>query len=147
MPKTKPNEQCPCGSGTKYKKCCFQMEQAKQHSDSVKFDEMLLALEAKPITEPSLVRISTYFLDRYNTMSINMSNDIDSGTLTRIHSKYSKKNMFLLLARNEINDGVFNRKGASSNEDTMIIYQGHFQCFNYEKEYNEAMEAIHKWKQ
>ena len=37
------NEPCPCGSGTKYKKCHMDSDEAKRHEDSVKLEEEIAA--------------------------------------------------------------------------------------------------------
>ena len=146
MTKTKPNEKCPCGSDVKYKKCCAVSDRMEKQDIELKFEENILSMESKEITHPSLQRISTYFLDRYNTMSIDMSDEINTRTLNKLHGIYIGKNIFLLLNRNEANDSVFIKYGACNNDNIMVIYRKNFQCFNYGSEYDKAMSEIHKWK-
>ena len=45
------NEQCPCGSGKKYKKCHMDSDEAKRHEDSVKLEEEMAAAAEEPETE------------------------------------------------------------------------------------------------
>lgn len=49
-----------------------------------------------------------------------------------------------MLARNEQNESVFDKKGVKE-EDIMVIYQNNYQLFNYENEYDKATKAMNKW--
>lgn len=144
MPKTKPNEKCPCNSGIKYKKCCSKKDALAKQQATERFETSLRVLEGKPIESERLSRINTYFLERYHIPSIDMSDTITIGNFTSIHSRYSGRNVFLLLERNENNASVFERKDAADC-DILISYKRYYQAFKYESEYDDAMKEIHKW--
>lgn len=148
MGKIKPNEKCPCGSNLKYKKCCSAIETAQKEmqrqQEVEKFATMLEATKSTPITDDRLLRLQIYFGERYKLPSLNMSDTINAGNLTRIHTHYKSQKVFLMLARNEQNEGVFEGKGAKE-EDIMVIYRNNYQLFNYDKEYDEATKVMDKW--
>ena len=144
MPKTKPNEKCPCDSGLKYKKCCHRADRQQRQAAVLEFEDKLSILESKEIKSSNLQRINTYFLERYSVPSIDMSDTMNVGNFTAIHSRYTGKNMFLLLEKNTFNEGAFEKKGATDC-DIMVSYKKYFQAFNYDTEYDDAMKVIHTW--
>lgn len=150
MPKIKPNEQCPCESGKKYKKCCFVSDYNARADQAKDFETCLDANEKNAITSERLNRLNTYFLDRYNIQSINITGLVNNLTLNKIHNHYRGRKLILLCERNTINDSAFKSKGAKTRdqqnyEDIMVIYKNFYLQFNYDSEYEQAMVEINKW--
>jgi hypothetical protein len=148
MGKTKPNEKCPCGSNIKYKKCCSRSEEeareAQRREEKEQFAALLKQIEESHIIDARLLKLQTHFNSKYGLQSIDLSDTVNAGNLTKIHVHYKPQRIILMMARNEHNEGAFTKKGAKD-EDIMIIFRNNYQLFNYDKEYEEAIKAIDKW--
>lgn len=144
MPKIKPNENCPCGSMKKYKKCCLikTMEQDMQRLQE--FNQSLDILYSKEIFE-ELRDISDYFKSHHDVHSIDITTIVNNLNLNQIYDRYKKTHTMLLVRRNQDNESVFKMKKAKSNEDIIVIYRNHIQMFNYSSEYHDAITEINKW--
>ncbi len=58
-----------------------------------------------------------------------------------IHAANVNRNVVILLERTLENIALFMKRGDS---DVMVLYKNHYQCFNYEKEYDEDLAELHK---
>ena len=139
------NDRCPCASGLKYKKCCFRADQQSKLARAEEYTEILLANERQTQWSERLQNLNTYFLERYNRPSINITEIAKSETLGRIGRYYSTKNIFLVCDRNTTTETAFTCKGAKDDEDVMVIYKNRFLQFNWENEKDKAYKEIHKW--
>ena len=140
MPKTKPNEKCPCGSDIKYKKCCSKGDMdTRYNGEEDNFDPKV----GHPISSDRVQRLSDYFMDRYSMKSIDVSDAICTLNENRIHRANAGRDVCVIAERRESNESLFIKKG-DGNSDIIVIFRNNFQCFNYDTEYDAAMEAIHK---
>ena len=143
--KVKVNDRCPCNSGLKYKKCCANAVQKAKLDKAAEFTAYLLANERQGELSERLQSINTYFLERYNRPSVNISNIATSETLSRIAQYYSTKNIFIICERDDKTESAFTSKGAKEEENVMIIYKNRFLQFNWDTEWTAACKEIHRW--
>lgn len=143
MPRIKPNEKCPCGSGIKYKKCCErQAMQLKQQARDL-FAGQMEGLSAE-FTDERLQRVHDMLLDRYKVQSLDASVVLADWPLQKVNDHFKGQSIALIAGRNGENDAAFRSK-TKEEEDIFVIYRGKYQLFKYETEFNKAMDAIKAW--
>ena len=138
MVKTKPNEKCPCGSGNKYKKCCLNDDMDKKEQSTIPH----VATEDDAI---KIKRLSEYYMDQYNSTSIDLSNKVTLSNYRKLLNAHVDTSVFLLILRNEQNSFLFTKFKAEYQSQTMVVYKKMHLCFDYELEYQVAMDQIHKF--
>lgn len=146
MPKTKPNQPCPCGSDIKYKKCCMSKDYAVKAAQEEKERELLdkfMQEKALIDTNPRISQLRQDLPEGESTKIYNITALATSSNFNQICSLYSGKG-YIVVERNASTEAVFNNKKAKY-EDFMVIKQNHYLCFDYQKEYKEALTEIRKW--
>ena len=139
MPKTKPNEPCPCGSEKKYKKCCSANDTSKR------FDELdaIAPTEGHEISSPQVGQLHDHF-SKFKIPVLDMTNKINAQNFGFINSSNMTRKVCIVTRLNETNVSLFKMK-CDDESDTMLIYKNNFQCFKFDTEYDEALSAIHKF--
>lgn len=134
------NEQCPCNSGKKYKKCCL----AKNESEAMEFNNMMTEklTAGDPLTE-KLHRLNQYLLDRYQIRVVNLTNYLVMDLINRINTMYSnKRNIVIAAERNDVNEKFFQTKSDDEACDMIVIYCNNYLCFNYDNEWDDMIERL-----
>ena len=92
MPKTKPNETCPCGSGSKYKKCC-QMQDAQQRLVEL---EELAPTEGHEASSDEVRTLVSHFC-KYDIPVLDMSYKLNIHNLNSIYGANVKRRVCIVV--------------------------------------------------
>ena len=113
---TRRNEKCPCGSGTKYKKCCLNKEIKPYEVSATILD----------VIEIIRNRLSN---KKYNYV------DLTDGLTVKSYmshlKKYYNSNTVCVAERTELNEAVFASRTESKESDIMVMWHGGYRTFNY----------------
>lgn len=143
MPRIKPNDKCPCGSGIKYKKCCErEAMQLKQQTRDM-FAAQMAGLSAE-FTDERLQRVHDMLQDRYSMQSLDASIVLADWSVQKVNDHFKSQSVALLAARNSETEAAFRSK-TKEDEDIFVIYRGKYQLFKYDTEFDKAMDAIKAW--
>lgn len=114
------NDECTCGSGKKYKKCC-QLNQSNPYVIGEEISDKL-----KPIIE---------YLQKLNPklIYINITNKLTVESYRMYQLKNLKSNIVMIAEKTLENQIVFFDKEESSNTDILIMYHGGFRSLQSEK--------------
>lgn len=131
MPKIKPNELCPCGSGSKYKKCCI-----KENNIITKYSTGQLN-SSEVITTCINILTSRY----KNSLFINVTDDLTEDTYKEYQLKNWNNNIVMIAEKTENNKNVFATRINEENSDIIIFHKGSFRTFYY-KNIERVLESI-----
>lgn len=128
MTKLGRNDKCHCGSGKKYKKCCFLVDQEKKQESAKNMDDLFK--NGHKITE-EVKDMYEYFTTEYPDFKvIDVTNIVvGKGSYKKILTKHYHNNTIMLVARNEKNDRIFKDRG-SSWTNLMVMFKGAHQVFS-----------------
>jgi len=134
-----PNEQCPCNSNKKYKKCCFVKDEEKK--------QQILSQYTKGESEPHTVKMEickNHYKEHYKNMEIIViSNYLVSEP---VYKKYQichyNKNIIMIAEKNEYNEPYFESKCGKLN-DIIVMFRGSYRTFEFKNLLN-VYESVDK---
>ena len=131
MPKIKPNEQCLCGSGLKYKKCC------------IKENNIITKYSTGQLNSSEIITTCINILNnRYkNSLFINVTDDLTEDTYKEYQLKNWNNNIVMIAEKTENNKNVFATRINEENSDIIIFHKGSFRTFYY-KNIERILESI-----
>jgi len=132
MPKIKPNEQCPCNSGLKYKKCCVN----KDTNIKTKY-------EIGQANSSEMMNICLgYLRDKYkHSVFIDVTDDISEDNYKEYQLKNFNNNIVMLAEKTDNNKNVFATRIDKEESNIIIFHKGHFRTF-YNKNVERVLESI-----
>ena len=139
MPKTKPNDLCPCNSNKKYKKCCFLKDLNKKQEEEQKY------LNGQEESSDKMNFCINYYKKIYEKHKIiNITDDINLDNYKTYQIKNYNNKTIMLIERTTQNEELFEEKSNDDNADIMFMYKGVYRVFNAKNilKYDEDINNI-----
>jgi len=132
MVKVKPNEPCPCGSGTKYKKCC------ENKSTNIISKYETGQLESSPIIAACITVLS----NRYDKAKfINVTDDLTELTYKEYQLTNFSNNIVMIAERTEANAEVFSTRVDNESSNIILFHKGYYRTFSH-KNIERVLESL-----
>ena len=125
MIKIKPNVNCPCLSGKKYKKCCqFNDYRLKQIEETNYIDGQLISSDK-----------INFCINHYKTIFtehkfIDITDNINIDNYKSYHIKNYTNKTIMIAEKTNKNNELFIQKSNSDANDIILMYKGTYRVFN-----------------
>jgi hypothetical protein len=122
MKKIGRNDVCKCGSGKKYKKCCINADIDYENNQRQRI------IYGDEYGSEELKELAKFFKEAYPTHDvIDVSKVADTTTYKPLQLQHYKKNVIMLLEKNETNKGIFEER-CPDHINIMVLYRGAYEC-------------------
>jgi hypothetical protein len=120
MVKTKPNEECPCGSNKKYKKCCYSKDY------NIKQDEEQKYINGQSSSSNKMTFCINYYKKMFEKYKIiDITDDINLDNYKTYHIKNYYNKTIMLAERTSKNEDFFTVKSnGDDTTDLIFMYKG-----------------------
>ena len=125
------NEQCPCGSGKKYKRCCIN-QQIEERNNRILEKENLDReyINGKEEHSAKIKFCMNYYQELFPEHKIiNMTNVLTTDNYKEIQLKNFNKNTIMLTERTDTNGELFDEKSNNDQNDLIVMYKGSYRTF------------------
>ncbi len=116
----KPNEPCYCQSGKKYKKCCFQLDEAKRVEETVYMESEMMA--------KSLALLQENFPD---LKFKNVSDKLSHSTYRQLQLNHMSGHTCIVAEKTKWSDKVFSDRDKEKEDyDLLVMYNGAYRIMH-----------------
>jgi hypothetical protein len=129
--KIKPNDPCPCGSGSKYKKCC----ENKQN--------VLTKYElGQEVSSDIIIACVNVLKSKYkNSKFIDITDDLTEESYKEYQLKNYNTNIVMIAEKTDKNIEVFLTRINEEESDIMVFHKGYYRTFAH-KNVERILESI-----
>jgi hypothetical protein len=148
MTKIKPNEQCLCLSGKKYKKCCQTKDIINKNLQLDEINKLeKIYLNGQEEHSNKINYCLKYYSELFpNCKIIDLSSYITNINYKQILTLNYYKNTIIIIEKNNINEELFYEKSPLMQNDILFIYKGSYKTFEaidilkYDKDIKKMIE-------
>jgi hypothetical protein len=126
MKKVGRNDNCNCGSGKKYKKCCINADVEYENTQRQRI------IYGDEYGSPELKELANCLKEHYPDHEvIDVSKVADAATYKPLQLQHYTKKVIMLLEKNETNKEIFQER-CPDHITVMVLYRGAFECITGE---------------
>lgn len=123
------NDPCPCGSGKKYKLCCFSKDTQSKGPRIDIFTENQIAASSEEIASCKQLLCDVY----PDLKIIDISDNLSQFNYKAFQEKNYEKDLMMLAKKQDNNKLVFDKREAAEEEDIIVMFRGSYRIFAFSK--------------